>query len=117
MSRDEFPQSVRKAALERSGGFCECGCGMPFTDHPKERPEYDHELPDFLGGTNDLENCKVIRRCCHLVKTRTYDNPKFSKVRREEKRRTNTEARKQKINGSRGTPWKRKLDGTTVPRD
>lgn len=107
MSRDEFPVSVRKAALKRADGICECGCGQPFTDHPKERPTFDHELPDFLGGTNDLENCKVIRVCCHVVKTRDLDMPKIKKVRREHKRRNGLERRKSKI------PYRR-FDGAIV---
>lgn len=114
MSRKEFPASVRKAAYKRSGGICECGCGQPFSDHPKERPQYDHELPDFLGGTNDLENCKVIRVACHLVKTYGQDMTQIKKVRRADKDRTNTGAVKRKIPGSKGTGIKKKLDGTVV---
>ena len=112
MSRDEFPVSVRKAALARCGGKCECGCGLPFTDHPKERPHYDHELPDFLGGTNDLENCKVLRVSCHHVKTYGSDMTRIVKVRRGIKDRTNTKAKKQKIPGSKGTGLRKRMDGT-----
>lgn len=32
MSRREFSVRTRKAAYERSGGVCECGCGQPFTE-------------------------------------------------------------------------------------
>lgn len=114
MTRDEFPVSVRKAAFKRAGGICECGCGQPFTDHPKERPHYDHDLPDFLGGTNDLENCKVLRVCCHQVKTYGQDMTKIVKVRRGQKDRQNLKAKKQKIPGSKGTGLRKKLNGTVV---
>lgn len=112
MSRSEFPVSVRKAALARCGGICECGCGQPFTEHPKERPHYDHDLPDFLGGTNDLENCKVLRVCCHQVKTYGQDMSKIVKVRRGQKDRKNLKANKSKIPGSKGTGMRKRMDGT-----
>ena len=114
MSRSEFPQSVRKAAYARSGGVCECGCGRPFTDHPKERPHYDHALPDFLGGTNDLENCEVLRIDCHQTKTYGRDMPHIVKVRRGEKKRKGLEKRKAKIPGSKGTGLRKKMNGQVV---
>ena len=98
MSRAEFPQAVRKAAWKRADGICECGCGRPFDlDHPKGCPTYDHELPDYLGGANDLDNCKCIRVDCHQTKTAQEDMPRIKKVRREQKRRTGTDRRKAKI--------------------
>jgi hypothetical protein len=117
MSRDEFPVSVRKAAYARAGGICECGCGQPFTDHPKERPHYDHDLPDFLGGVNDLENCKVLRVCCHQVKTYGKDMGMIKKVRRGQKDRANLKAIKAAIPGSRGSKFKKKINGEVVRRD
>ena len=95
MSRDEFPVKVRKAAYERSGGKCE-ECGQPFGKHPKTWPEYDHILPDFLDGKNDLENCKVLCRACHQAKTRQDMKP-IAKVRREDRKRKRLERQKQKI--------------------
>jgi 5-methylcytosine-specific restriction endonuclease McrA len=117
MSRREFSVAVKKAAYARSGGICECGCGQPFSDHPKERPQYDHELPDFLGGTNDLENCKAIRTSCHIVKTFGDDMTKIKKVRRGQKDRLNITPHKPQIAGSKGGKWKRKINGQAVLRD
>lgn len=113
MTRAEFPVKVRKAAYERSGGKCEC-CGRPFGKHPKERPHYDHVLPDFLGGKPTLENCEVLRRDCHEAKTARDDTPKFAKVRREDKRRKGWQAPKRKIPGSKGTGFKKKLSGKVI---
>lgn len=117
MTRREFPLAVKRAALARSGGNCECGCGRPFGEHPKERPHYDHVLPDFLGGKPDLENCEVLRVECHDAKTFKGDIPRIAKVRREEKRRNGLTAPKQKLPGSKGSPWKRKMNGAVVRRD
>ena len=118
MSRSEFPVSVRKAALVRADGVCECGCGQPFNyDHPKERPCFDHDLPDFLGGENDLENCKAVRVSCHQIKTYGQDMPMIKKVRRSQKDRANLKANKATMPGSKGSKWKRKINGPTVRRD
>lgn len=114
MSRREFSLKTKKAAYERSGGICECGCGRPFTDQPKERPHYDHAIADMLGGTNDLENCQVFRIECHDAKTYGKDMPRIVKVRREDKRRKNQEARKRKIPGSKGSGYRIKMDGSVV---
>lgn len=116
MSRREFSVAVKRAAYARSNGVCECGCNRPFTNHPKERPEYDHVLPDFLGGKPDLENCVVLRVDCHQTKTTNQDTPRFAKVRRGQKARRNITRTEPKIPGSRGTKFKRKVSGETVLR-
>lgn len=110
--RSEFPVKVRKAAYDRANGICECGCGVPFG---KERVDYDHILPDFLGGTNDLENCQAIRLSCHKAKTRKDMQP-IKKIRREDKRRKGLEASRATIPGSKQSKFKRKLNGETVLR-
>lgn len=112
MSRREFSLKTKRAAYERCGGICECGCGRPFGEHPKERPHYDHVLPDMLGGTNDLENCEVLRVECHDAKTYGQDIKRITKVRREDKRRKNQTAPKRKIPGSKGTSLRKKMDGS-----
>lgn len=46
-TRSEFSAKVRVAAFERSEGRCE-SCGV--TIRPGNGPEYDHCIPDALGG-------------------------------------------------------------------
>lgn len=116
MSRREFSVAVQNAAYERSGGICECGCNRPFTDHPKERPEYDHDLPDFLGGKPDLENCKVLRVDCHQAKTAKQDMPRIAKARRGEKDRKNITRIKRPIAGSKASGWHKPINGPAVRR-
>ena len=78
MSRLEFSSATKRAAYDRASGRCEL-CGMPF----KGRPEYDHRIPDALGGTNDLANCMVICRPCHAEKTAKEDVPRIRKADRQ----------------------------------
>ena len=114
--RQEFSMRVRKAAWERANGTCECGCDQPFGNHPKERPEYDHRVPAYLGGDNSLENCLCIRVDCHRAKTATEDTPRIVKARRGEKLRRGLTGPKRKIPGSKGTPFKKRVDGGVEPR-
>lgn len=107
MTRREFSLATKKAAKERAGDTCECGCGRPFGDHPKERPEYHHAIEAYKGGDNSLENCLCIRVDCHAAITATESAPGAAKVRREDKRRAGLTARKAKI------PYRR-FDGTPV---
>ena len=95
MSRSEFPVSVRKQAKERAGDNCE-GCGAPFS--ASNPPEYDHEIPDGLGGDNSLENCQVLGgKCCHESKTHTEDRPKMAKADRLYRKRMGLVPEKRKI--------------------
>ena len=115
MTRREFSQATRKAAWKRASGTCECGCGQPFDlNHPKGCPEYHHRIEAVLGGGNDLDNCMCIRRDCHAVITAKESAPKAAKVRREDKRRTGTDARKARIPGSKGSGLRKRMDGTVV---
>ena len=87
---------------------------QPFTDHPKNFPHYDHILPDFLGGENDLENCQVIRVCCHVVKT-GLDLKHITKARRGERDRRNIKPRKSHpIPGSKGSGLRKKMNGDVI---
>lgn len=94
MSRSEFTVTTKKAAKERAGDFCE-DCGAPFS--AANPPEYDHDIPDGLGGDNSLENC-VVRgaKCCHVRKTHEVDRPMMAKADRLRKKRLNQTPAKRK---------------------
>jgi 5-methylcytosine-specific restriction endonuclease McrA len=78
MPRNEFDKDTKKAAHDRAAGHCE-ECRQPFAGR---RPEYDHILPDYLGGDNSLENCAVLCPKCHKLKTCEEDRPRIDKTRR-----------------------------------
>ena len=78
MSRSEFSVATKKAAKERAGDNCE-DCGAVFS--ASNPCEYDHDLPDDLGGDNSIENCVVLCRACHRAKTKT-DRARIDKARR-----------------------------------
>lgn len=76
--RQEFSKTTRVAAWERCGGVCECGCQQKIIG----TPEYHHIVPAALDGSNDLENCAVLQKRCHRVRTAETDVPEIAKSRR-----------------------------------
>lgn len=77
--RREFPTKVKVSAFDRSGGKCE-HCGIAI--RPGNGPNYDHRVMDAIGGEPTLENCQVLCRACHGLKTNTEDIPKAAKSKR-----------------------------------
>jgi hypothetical protein len=66
--------SIREACLQRAGGKCECGCGVPAVDWDKgySFPEAKAELDHFFGRgkvKQSVETCWILRADCHLEKT------------------------------------------------
>ncbi|MBS0257214.1 MAG: HNH endonuclease [Proteobacteria bacterium] len=77
MARTEFSRKTKQEALQRSGLRCEaagtrygfeeaqrCNCSLSLG------VQYDHAVPDALGGDNSLDNCLAICVQCHRFKTR-----------------------------------------------
>jgi len=75
--RHEFSRATKRQALERSGYRCEasgtrygfeegqrCNCSLTLG------VQFDHAVPDALGGDNSLENALAICVQCHKFKTR-----------------------------------------------
>ncbi len=77
--RAEFTKKTKLAALERSGWRCECGCGLKILGGV----EYDHwPVPASLGGSNELDNCRVLMKKHHRQITAEVDQPALSKSQR-----------------------------------
>jgi 5-methylcytosine-specific restriction endonuclease McrA len=101
--RNEFPAKVRVAAFERAAGRCE-ECGVSI--RPGNGPEYDHRIPDALGGKATLENCAVLCRSCHGAKTAKEDVPRIAKAKRVQRKHIGAKPR--------GKIPYRRFDGTAV---
>jgi 5-methylcytosine-specific restriction endonuclease McrA len=81
MTRLEFPGKIKDQAFARAAGYCE-KCGITLGS---KRPEYDHRLPDALGGKPTLANCWVLCTPCHSEKTAKEDVPRIRKADRQRK--------------------------------
>lgn len=94
MTRREFSKSTKRAALTRSGHKCEavgprygfeegqrCNCSLSLG------VQFDHDVPDGLGGDNSLENCRAVCVQCHRWKTGN-DVAQIAKMKRQRDRNT-----------------------------
>jgi hypothetical protein len=79
MSGRFFSRSIKRAAYERAGGFCECGCGGPLSIG---RIRYNHRIPWKTSRDSSLSNCQVLRVECDRVITYTRDIPQLAKSER-----------------------------------
>jgi len=113
MARQEFSKKVKLAAWNRSGGNCECGCGVKIISG--DGPEYDHRIEDAIGGEPTLENCVVMRKRCHDAKTRKR-RPELDKTRRLFEKEINARTTSSPMPCGRKSKWKKKMSGEVVPR-
>lgn len=97
-------------AAHRAEGKCECcGCRL-LSGHY----HYDHIIPDQLGGEPTLENCQVLCKACHGVKTAKTDVPNIAKAKRREARHIGA---KPKSSRPLSDPrWKKLMNGEVVRR-
>ena len=111
--RREFSKSVKLSAWERCGGFCErCTAKL----YPGKF-DYDHRIPDALGGEPSLDNCVVLCRACHSAKTTKADIPAIARAKRIYAKHIGAKApSRNPMPGSRASKWKRKMDGSVVLR-
>jgi 5-methylcytosine-specific restriction protein A len=124
VTRTEFPISVRRQAIERSGHFCEAiggvyglepgvRCNIPLT----KGVEFDHyPIRAADGGAGTLENCLAVCRVCHRHKTRTFDLPMIAKRKRIIEKTTGVRKAGTAFSTNRLGPLKRRMNGETVPR-
>ena len=110
MARAEFTKSTKRDAFLRANGDCEI-CGMKLKVN---EAEYHHRIEAYLGGPATLENCVVLCRSCHALATKAR-HPEIDKTRRLSDRRMGIR-RKSTMPGSRGTKYKRLMNGETVLR-
>jgi 5-methylcytosine-specific restriction endonuclease McrA len=109
--RHEFPRKIKAQAALRAQGKCErCGTRLR-TGYI----EYDHEIPDYMGGAATLENCVCVCRSCHAHKTAKVDAPRIAKTRRNF-RKAHGIKKKSRFPGARNSRWKKKLNGEVVER-
>jgi 5-methylcytosine-specific restriction enzyme A len=113
MRRRHWSTRARLRILLRHDGICQA-CGQRIG---VKGFELDHAVPLALGGADREENMRPLCRPCHRTKTKV-DRGAISRAERLAARHLGAKApSRTPVPGSRATPWKRKLDGTTVRRD
>lgn len=110
------PKSVKDRIFLRQDGVCACGCGVKMAV-AGEAVEFDHEQALILGGANDENNLRALRRPCHAAKTRADVAQKSTEARKRAKHLGLKPKSKAQLPGSKASKWKRRVDGTVVRRD
>jgi len=110
--RMEFSRKVRAEVHLRAKGCCE-GCGARLK---LGEGEYDHELPDALGGEPTAENCRLLCRVCHKEKTAS-DVRRIRKADRQRDRHVGAmKDSSRPLPCGRKSPFKKKMNGEVVAR-
>lgn len=87
-TRREFSPTVKRAALKRSRGVCEChriprvfevACGRPLGEG---NCFYEHVTADGAGGDPTLDNCAALTKTCWTYKTNQYDKKQVADTKR-----------------------------------
>lgn len=102
----------RKLAIwEREGGRCmQCNIKL----HTGQFI-YEHVRALELGGTDTDDNIRLTCKACATIKTKE-DHSKAAKAKRSKAVSLGLKQSKTPLPFGKGSKWKKKLDGTIVPR-
>lgn len=109
--RREFSAKVKAAAALRANGNCEsCTRKLSTGDY-----NYDHVIADGIGGEPTIENCMVLCKSCHAIKTDKHDKPRIAKAKRNYRKAHGIRPHSH-FACSRDSKFKKRIDGTVVLR-
>lgn len=125
--RQEFPQSVKKAAFIRCCKECKVDGvknipGVPQCENCGNELragniEYEHLDADGLGGQPVLENCGVWCAVpCSKQKTFKQDIPRMAKADRVLKKTFGLKPKGKPMSGSKLSPFRKKMNGEVERR-
>lgn len=110
------PGRVKDRILRRQTDLC-AGAACTVTFSGAEKPEFDHIVPLILGGQNRERNLQALCRSCHGAKSQVDVRVKAKVASVRAKHLGLKAPPRNLIAGSRSSKWKRRVDGTTVPRN
>lgn len=109
-----IPPRVKLRVFEKHGGICHIS-GRKIT--PADKWECDHVIPLCNGGKNIESNLAPALASEHKKKTADDVATKSKDRRVAQKFRGIKPKPRNPIPGSKGTKWKRKINGATVRRE
>lgn len=114
--RKAMTPRMRLKVWEAHKGICAL-CGGKI-DGVRERWIVEHITPLALGGQDTEANMGPAHEACALKKTfgRTGDIAKAAKAKRAKTKHLGIKKSKNPLPGSKGSKWKRKMDGSIVER-
>lgn len=115
--RKKITPRQRLSIWERDKGIC-CLC-HGLIDGVREKWIVEHIRALELGGEDDEANMGVAHATCADTKTHGTkgDHAMAAKAKRVKRSHLGIKKSKNPLPGSKGSKWKRKMDGTIVRRD
>jgi 5-methylcytosine-specific restriction protein A len=104
--RREFSNYVKAQAAIRANGKCEQCTARLLTGGY----HYDHITADALGGEPTIDNCQVLCKACHGLKTTKADVPNIARAKRRERKHQGIKP-KSRFPGSKDSNIKMKVGG------
>ena len=112
--RRRISATERLRIFEAARGVCHW-CRLKI-DGGRERWDVDHVVALELGGEDGGANLQPIHEACHRTKT-AGDAGAIAKAKRQAQRSAGVKRQpRNPIPGSKASPWRRRLDGTTERR-
>lgn len=114
--RKPMTPRMRLKVWENHKGICKlCDCKI---DGVRERWIVEHIIPLALGGKDEPENMAPAHEACALAKTfgKSGDIAKAAKAKRMKSKHIGLKKSKNPLPGSKGSKFKKKMDGSVVPR-
>lgn len=114
--RKNMTPRMRLKVWENHKGVCKL-CGGKI-DGVRERWIVEHIIPLALGGEDAEGNMAPAHEGCALAKTfgKSGDIAKAAKAKRAKSKHLGIKISKNPLPGSKGSKWKKKIDGSVVPR-
>lgn len=114
--RKNMTPRLRLKVWEAHRGVCVLCKGK--IDGIRERWIVEHEVALALGGKDDESNMGPAHEACALEKTygKSGDIAKAAKAKRVKSKHLGIKKSKNPLPGSKGSKWKKKVDGSVVPR-
>lgn len=114
MTRRSMSTTRRTKIFQQAGGLCHI-C-QERIDGTRERWEVEHPIPIAMGGSDDDADLRPAHVACHARKSKA-DATAIAKAKRVAAKHGGAYRPRSTLAGSRASPFKRRLDGTTVRRD
>ena len=115
--RKRLTPRQRLSIWERDKGVCAL-CHQ-LVHGVKEKWIVEHMVALELGGADDESNMAVVHNRCADEKTngKRGDHALAAKAKRAKRRHIGIKETRNPLPGSKGSKWKRKMDGSVVRRD
>lgn len=114
--RKHMTPRMRLKIWEEHKGICALCNGK--IDGVRERWIVEHLRALELGGEDSEANMAPVHEACAIIKTsgKDGDHAKAAKAKRVKSKHLGIKKSKNPLPGSKGSKWKRKMDGSVVER-